>query len=204
MTVQDESPSVESEKAKTNAKKEKKISLAKNISFAGIFAALCYVSTSFFTITLPVAGYFNLGDVFVLLSGWFLGPLYGVAAAGIGSMLADVTAGYASYAPATFVIKALDAFIAYMVWSLLKKCIRGEKLDFLPRIVSAVAGEALMVLGYFFFEAVFMGLGAGAAGNIFGNTMQGLAGIICSTVLVGALYPVKPVKNFFPKLNGSK
>lgn len=77
------------------------ISLAKHLSFTAVLAALCCVSTVFFVVPLPASGYFNMGDVFVLLSGWLLGPLYGAAAAGLGTMLADVVGGYASYAPAT-------------------------------------------------------------------------------------------------------
>ena len=132
------------------------ISLAKHLSFTAVLAALCCVSTVFFVVPLPASGYFNMGDVFVLLSGWLLGPLYGAAAAGLGTMLADVVGGYASYAPATLVIKAVMAVAAYFVSRLLKKAIRREKLDVLPRAVSALVGEALMVLGYFFFEGVLL------------------------------------------------
>ncbi len=181
-------------------KKARRLSLAKNISFAAVFAALCCVSTMFVQIPLSATGYFNLGDVFVLLCGWFLGPVYGMAAAGIGSMLADILSGFASFAPATLVIKALDALIAYLLCRLLKKFIKNEKLDILPRAVSAFFGEAFMVLGYFFFEAVILKLGMGAAADIFGNAMQGLACLIGATILVGALYPVRPVRSFFPKL----
>lgn len=45
-------------------------------------------------------GYVNLGDCAVLMSAWVLGPLYGGAAAGIGSALADLLSGYAHYVPA--------------------------------------------------------------------------------------------------------
>ena len=43
-------------------------------------AALVYVATSIIQIPSPVNGYVNLGDCFVLLSGWLLGPWYGAAA----------------------------------------------------------------------------------------------------------------------------
>ena len=156
------------------------ISLAKHLSFTAVLAALCCVSTVFFVVPLPASGYFNMGDVFVLLSGWLLGPLYGAAAAGLGTMLADVVGGYASYAPATLVIK--------------------EKLDVLPRAVSALVGEALMVLGYFFFEGVLLGMGMGAAPNLLGNALQGVCCFLIAVILIGAIYPIKPVRGFFPKL----
>ncbi|MFQ7077453.1 MAG: ECF transporter S component [Christensenellaceae bacterium] len=108
---------------------------------------------------------------------WLLGPLYG-APAGLGTMLADIVGGYASYAPATLVIKAVMAVAAYFVSRLLKKAIRREKLDVLPRAVSALVGEALMVLGYFFFEGVLLGMGMCAAPNLLGNALQG---VCCSS-----------------------
>lgn len=128
------------------------ISLAKHLSFTAVLAALCCVSTVFFVVPLPASGYFNMGDVFVLLSGWLLGPLYGAAAAGLGTMLADVVGGYASYAPATLVIKAVMAVAAYFVSRLLKKAIRREKLDVLPRCRLRAGGRGSHGAGLFLFR----------------------------------------------------
>ena len=52
-----------------------------------LFMALCCVATMVIQIPSPTQGYVNLGDCVVLLSGWLLGPWYGIAAAGIGSAL---------------------------------------------------------------------------------------------------------------------
>ena len=61
---------------------------------SALMAALTYVATMVVRIPSPMNGYVNLGDCFVLLSGWLLGPWYGGAAAGIGSMLTDLLSGY--------------------------------------------------------------------------------------------------------------
>lgn len=61
--------------------------------FAALFAALTTVATMFIHYT-TLKGYIHLGDCMVLLSGFLLGPVYGAAAGGIGSMLADVFSGY--------------------------------------------------------------------------------------------------------------
>ena len=71
---------------------------------SALMAALTYVATMVVRIPSPMNGYVNLGDCFVLLSGWLLGPWYGGAAAGIGSMLTDLLSGYGYYATGTFVI----------------------------------------------------------------------------------------------------
>ena len=81
----------------------------KKLVLSALMAALVYVATSIIQIPSPMSGYVNLGDCFVLLSGWLLGPWYGGAAAGIGSMLVDLLGVYAHYAPGTLVIKAVDA-----------------------------------------------------------------------------------------------
>ena len=56
----------------------------RKLVLSALMAALVYVATSIIQIPSPVNGYVNLGDCFVLLSGWLLGPWYGAAAAGIG------------------------------------------------------------------------------------------------------------------------
>ena len=68
---------------------------------AAVLAALSCVATMVVQIPSPMNGYVNLGDCFVLLSGWLLGPWWGAAAGGIGSMLADLLLGYGPYAPGT-------------------------------------------------------------------------------------------------------
>lgn len=175
------------------------VSLSKNIVFTALFAALCCVGTLLIVIPLP-NGYFNTGDIFVLLAGWFLGPLYGPIAAATGSALADLFSGFAVYAPATFFIKGIDAFLAWLVWSALKKLVKKQPLDFIPRIAGAVAGEALMVFGYFLFESAFYGSFATGAVALLGNTLQGVCCGVGAVALVLALSAVKPVKRLFPTL----
>ncbi|MBR6616808.1 MAG: ECF transporter S component, partial [Oscillospiraceae bacterium] len=78
--------------------------------FSALLASLTCVCTMVIQIPgLTTGGYINLGDSIVLLCAWYAGGFYGAAAAGIGSMMADIFSGYAVYAPATFVIKALMA-----------------------------------------------------------------------------------------------
>ena len=62
----------------------------RKLVLAALLAALVCVATMVVQIPSPMQGYVNLGDCFVLLSGWLLGPWYGFAAGGIGSMLADI------------------------------------------------------------------------------------------------------------------
>ena len=63
--------------------------------------------------------------------------MYGGAAAGLGSMLADLVSGYPLYAPGTFVIKACMAVCAWAVF----RAAAGEKRGLAARIGGALAGE---------------------------------------------------------------
>lgn len=173
---------------------------AKTISFTALFAALCYLGTICVSVPLPASGYFNIGDVFVLLGAWLLGPWLGAAAAGVGCALADITLGFGMYAPATFLIKAIDAFVAYMVWRLLKKCIKNTHLDFLVRSISALIGECCMVLGYFLFDGILAGSFLAALPNVLGNVSQGVCCAICAVLIAAALTPIKSVRSLFPRL----
>ena len=173
-------------------------SSAKQLALTAVFSTLCLIGTIVIAIPLPV-GYFNVGDVFVLLSGWCLGPLYGPIAAGVGSALADIVSGFPLYAPATFFIKAADAFIAYMVWAFLKKAIQKESLDFIPRTLSALLGEAVMLVGYLLYDTVLYGFAA-AIGGLLGNGTQGIFCLAIATAIIAALSPIKAVRQLFPHL----
>lgn len=144
---------------------------------AALFAALTYCATLLIHIESPIGGYLNLGDCTVLLAGWLLGPTYGAAASGIGSLLADLTLGYLVYLPGTFVIKALMAVVAFYAAKRLPSLPLGKAL------LSAALAETVMVGGYFFYEAVCLGLGLGAAVGIVGNAMQALFGMLCAVLV---------------------
>lgn len=150
----------------------------RKIVLAAMFAALCCVATMIIKIPSPLKGYLNLGDCIVLLSGFMLSPVYSFLAAGIGSALADVFSGYIVYAPATFIIKGVMALIAYYGFKFMQ-----NKAGTTPsRIISGIAAEIVMVLGYFVFEGFMYGFIPSAV-NIPANAVQGAAGIILGVIL---------------------
>ena len=162
----------------------------RKLVLSALMAALVYVATSIIQIPSPVNGYVNLGDCFVLLSGWLLGPWYG--AAGIGSMLVDLLSGYGHYVPGTLIIKGLDALAAALIFRALG---RGKT----AMLVSGIVGETIMVLGYFAYASMILGKGLAAAASIPGNIVQGIAGIAIGLVLAVLLQKAKA-----PALSGLK
>lgn len=151
---------------------------------AAMLAALACVATMVVQIPSPMDGYLNLGDCFVLLAGFLLGPWYGAAAGGIGSMLADVFAGYGYWAPGTLVIKGLVALTAALLYRAMGRRFSGA-------LVGGLAGEAVMVAGYFGFAALFLGKGLPAAASIPGNLLQGAVGLVAGLLLLQAAKRVK-------------
>lgn len=154
----------------------------KKLVMTALLAALTCVATLIIRIPSPLHGYINLGDCIVLVSGWLLGPVYGLLAAGIGSALADVFAGYFVYAPATFAIKALMAVAAYFIFKALSK----SKLSKAGYIISGIVAELIMIGGYFVFEGFLYGFGAVLV-NIPPNAVQGVAGIIVGSLLIAVI-----------------
>ena len=153
----------------------------KKMVLCAIFCALTTVSTMVIQIPSPMNGYVNLGDVFVLLSAYLLGPIYGTIAAGLGSALADVMTGYVIYAPATMIIKSAMAVLAYFIFSGIRKSAKNSLVAILP---ASIVAELVMVAGYFLYACLLMGEGLAAAASIPGNLVQGAVGVIISTLLL--------------------
>ena len=161
---------------------------------AALFAALTCVATSVIHVPIPATnGYINLGDGMVLLGAFLLGPVYGAAAGGLGSMLADLLLGYAAYAPGTLIIKAGVALIAALIFNRFGRNAKGST-KLISMIVGAVLAEAFMVLGYFAYESTLLGYGLAAAASIGPNCIQGLGGLVVSVLVYHALYAVPSVK----------
>ena len=143
---------------------------------AALFAALTCMLTMIIQIPAPT-GYVNLGDCAVLLGAWVLGPVWGGAAASVGSVLADVLNGWASYAPATFIIKYAVAAVAAMI----AQSAKGGLL------LGAAVAELLMTGGYFLYESLVLGVGPAAAASVPANLVQGAVSVVAGVAAMALL-----------------
>lgn len=156
----------------------------KKLIRAAMMAAVCCVATMVIQVPSPMTGYINLGDCAVLLSGWMLGPWYGLAASGLGSALADVCSGYVVYAPGTFIIKGVMAAGA----ALLHGTLVGKGVRRLPAcLVSGLLGECVMILGYLVYDGVCLGFGLAALAGLPGSLIQGAAGLVVAVPLFSSV-----------------
>lgn len=157
-----------------------------------LLAAMTYLATYIFKIP-TMFGYTNLGDCFVLLAAFLLGPYYGFLAGGIGSALADLLGGYGFYVPGTFIIKGAMALFAALLVRALRR--HGDE-KFWHRLVAALVAELWMVFGYWVFETLILGHGAAALVSIPSNLAQGAVGLVLALVLHAVLLKTPVVKKF--------
>ena len=164
---------------------------------ASMLAALTCVATMIIKVpTIGTNGYVNIGDCMVLVSAWLLGNPYGALAAGIGSALADLLLGYASYVPGTFVIKFTMAFVAYIIYKAISSTKISKSVAF---VVSGIVGEFIMVFGYFLYESTLLGYGVAAAESIPSNGIQGITCLVLAFLLIQALLRVGYIKSLLEK-----
>lgn len=169
----------------------KSITKTKAIVFAALFAALTCVATMSLHIPTPgTGGYIHPGDALVVLSGILLGPVYGALAAGLGSAMADLLGGYMIYVPITFFVKGLIAVVCYFVYN---KLLGKVKPIVIKGIITGCFSTVIVAAGYCFFE-YFM-YGAGAFASVPANLVQGVSGLIISTLLLPLLKQVPDFKS---------
>ena len=159
----------------------------KTITQVGIFIALTVIMT--IVIMIPIIGgngYVNLGDMVIFISAMMLGGKSAFLVGGIGSFLADMFLGYTLYAPASFIIKGLEGFIA---GSLINNKL-GNKHPLLSTIIAGV----WMALGYYIFETFLYGAKA-ALLSLPANLIQGLVGAIAANLVFKGLKASKILKD---------
>ena len=182
----------------------------RKIVFTAMFAIIDYVAFTYGKITIPVTAgtstAIHIANAMVVLSGWFLGPLYGGLSGGIGLSIADIMdPRYITSAPKTFILKFMIGYIAGMTADKLKLKEQEERKDII-KVATLSAFLALAfnviadpVVGYLY-RQYLLGIPQDAA-RIIAAWVAGATAInavVCvfvSVVLYLALY-----KSFLPRL----
>lgn len=133
-------------------------------------------------------GYSNFGDGVVLLSAFFVGPVWGTVISAVGSALADLLLGYAYYIPATLIVKGGSALIAALIFGL------GHKHQTLRLILASIPAELFMALGYYLYKAFLLGNPSGALVSLPRNLIQGAIGAAVAIVLYSVLIKNPAIK----------
>lgn len=155
--------------------------------------ALTAVTTMLVRVPIPATnGYFNIGDVFIILAGLWLGPRAGFIVGAFGSAIADAI-GFPVYIPATFIVKGSEGWLTGIIAG------NSGPVSLTRPVVAAVTGGLSMVAGYYLFEAfIYPLLGrqipmfnitdpAAAFIALLPNAIQGLSGIVGGLALWKAM-----------------
>jgi len=135
----------------SNAGEARNDRLIIRIVFTGVMAAIICVITIF---RIPLGqSKVHFANAMCLLSGLLLGPVWGGAAAGLGSAIYDITLGGYSFFDAliTFVSKFAMAFVTgilYQIWVKKKEEAPDWKKEFVPLVISCVIGALTYVALY--------------------------------------------------------
>ena len=175
-----------------------------------MFAVINYVAFTYGKITIPVTAgtstAIHIANAIVVLSSWFLGPVYGGLSGAIGLSIADVLdPRYITSAPKTFLLKFLIGLIS---GSVAKHFGLKEKTD-RKEIITVAATSAIAGLGFnviadpivgYLYRNYLLGIPQEAA-KIIATWVAGstaINAVICvfvSIILYLALY-----KSFLPRL----
>ena len=187
----------------------------RKIVFAALMAALCYIGFAFFRIDIPVGSEktaFHLGNVFCVLAALLLGGFWGGMSGAVGMTIADLTSGYVTSAPKTFLLKLciglITGFVAHKVFKISQD--RGRKLPLTAAtVLSCAAGMAFNivadpVVGYFY-KMYVLGVPQEAASiwakmGAITTSVNAVVAVIAATVFYMALRKAMRRTNLLPKL----
>ena len=116
-----------------------------------LLAALCYIGFQFLRIDIPLPGgktAVHMGNAFCVLAALLLGGVKGGLAGAVCMTVADLTSGYASSAPRTFLMKFLIGLIvgavAHQIGHLSEQNQSGKMLKW--SLLGSLAGCAFNVI----------------------------------------------------------
>ncbi len=112
----------------------------------GLMAALTYIATAVIAIPVGDNAVLHLGDTVLFLSAVLLGKKRGAVAAAIGMTFFDLFSPYSIWAPFTFVIKGVMAYIAGAI--AYRSNFEGD--NFWNNLFAFIVAGVVMISGYFF------------------------------------------------------
>ena len=183
------------------------------LAMAALFAALCYIGFSYFRIDIPVGTEktaFHLGNVFCVLAALFIGGFWGGMSGAVGMTIADLTTGYVTSAPKTFLLKLciglVAGFLAHKVFHISEEEERKVPLP-IATVLSCAAGMAFNVVadpvvGYFY-KTYILGVPQEAAAiwakmGAVTTLVNAVVAVIVASIFYLALRPALKRSNLLP------
>lgn len=196
---------------KTPAAAEKKVD-TRRLALAAMFAALCYIGFSYLKIPMgPGNPAFHLGNVFCVLGALLMGGVWGGMAGAVGMTVADLTTGYVTSAPKTFLLKLCIGLIVGLV---AHNCFHISKEEdgkkvFLGAALASAAGMAFNivadpVVGYFY-KMWILGISQEIATvlaklSALTTFVNAVIAVVAATLFYMALRPALKKAKMFPRI----
>ena len=163
--------------------KNKKIML---LTVTALFTALVTVATM--VIQIPVGkGYLHFGDSVIYLAACILPAPCSLFAASVGAALADLFTGFAVYAPATLIIKALNTLPFILMRVYLKKKGKDDKIFNWQMCLMLVPTTLVTLLGYYVADSIIAGKEVALVSAITSGWVQPVGSLAVFVILAIAL-----------------
>jgi len=177
----------------TNETKTQKLVLT------ALMTCMIMIAILFFRIPVPFTqGIVHIGDGLIFLAVLMLGTKYAIAAASVGSAMANIIMGFAFWAPWTFVIKGgmaliMGTFISVMMKNHMANSILKPSVI---RVIGMVLAGIWMTFGYYIAGRFIYGNWMVALFGIPWDIGQFTVGIFIASALVAALRRTSAKKYF--------
>ncbi len=159
----------------------------KTLCLTAVFTAIVFVFTAYLHIP-SHTGYTHIGDGFIYLAACLLPMPYAVFVGVAGAFLADCLTGFAIWAPASIIIKAV---------SVLFFSSKSAKIVSRRNTVALLPSALFCCVGYYLYEALIFSNFVAATAGIIGYFTQSILSSILFITLGAALDKIK-----FKKLLG--
>ncbi len=166
----------------------KRVNTTMEITICGLFIALTYVATAFVNLRIPFlaanGGLIHLGNVPVFIGASLFGKRCGAISGALGMALFDLSCGWVSWAPFTFVICGLIGYsFAHITFDNLTKT---------RLVIATVVAAIIKIVGYYITEGILYSNWIVPAASIPGNLVQiVVAGIITVPMVLALSSTVK-------------
>ncbi|MTI49650.1 MAG: ECF transporter S component [Firmicutes bacterium] len=165
----------------------------KDIVVSGLLIALVFISTYFIQFHLPLSlnsgGLVHLGNTMLFSIAIVFGKKKGAVAGAFGMGLFDIIAGWALWAPCTFIVRGVQGYLIGLIANGNDR--KGNSVVW--NIVAISISSAWMIAGYFIYNIALYQNWAAALSSIPGDVLQTVIGIILGLPLVSALKRIKGV-----------
>lgn len=189
--------------------------VTRKMVIAALMAALCYIGFSYFRIDIPVGSEktaFHLGNVFCVLAALLVGGFWGGMSGAVGMTIADLTTGYVTSAPKTFLLKLciglVVGFVAHKIFHISRDTERKVSMP-IAATLSCLAGMAFNVVadpvvGYFY-KTYVLGVPQDAAAiwakmGAVTTLVNAIVAVIAASIFYLALRPALKRANLMPTI----